>query len=128
MKIMHLEEPWPHKVNFIDENEVHLGFDGTDECCAFGGWFLSEDKAARLEETYAAKSMELPGWTFDPSYFQESCRASDSETEESSVQFRLVNGDKEMFLTLFNIQNGYYSRGFDLDVKSDPSKNREGKL
>jgi len=31
MKIMNKEEPWSGKVNFIDENEVHLGYDTNDD-------------------------------------------------------------------------------------------------
>jgi hypothetical protein len=31
MKIMHEEKPWPSKVNFVDERNVILGYDTTDD-------------------------------------------------------------------------------------------------
>lgn len=31
MKILNKSEPWSDKVNFVDENEAHLGFDTNDD-------------------------------------------------------------------------------------------------
>ena len=31
MKILHNQDPWPDKVNFIDECGVFLGYDTTDD-------------------------------------------------------------------------------------------------
>lgn len=124
MKIMHLQEPWPNKINFVDENEAHLGFSGTDDCCAKGGWFLSDNPTDWPEEKFTEESMDLPGWTFDPAYFVE--RGIEAGSEGDAVQFRIVNGNKEKFLTLYNHHNGYYSRGFELDVKGQ--RQREGSV
>jgi len=109
MRIFHLEYPWTSKINFVDERESHLGFSGTDDCCAKGGWFLSDKKDDWLEETFVEESMSLPGWTFDPDYFVE----REFSGEGGAVQFRIVNGDQEKFLTLYNHHNGYYARGFE---------------
>ena len=127
MKILHEQEPWPSKVNFVDENEVHLGFDTQDDCCANGGWFLSDKKDEWLEETFKEESMDLPGWTFDPSYFAnpEFKREYD---DGGTAQFRIVKGAEEKFITLYNHHNGYYSKGFEFKVPSDASRNKEDSI
>lgn len=69
--------------------------------------------------------MDLPGWSFDPSYFME--RSLPNEYDDgAAVQFRITNGDKEKYITLFNCHNGYYGRGFEFVCPVDTSKNREG--
>lgn len=124
MKIMHRKEPWDGKVNFIDENGAYVGFDYEGSCCEDFGWFLSDKKGDWVED-FKMESEELPGWTFDPSYCNESGSAVDHEGG-GQAEFRLVNGDKEKFLTIYNHHNGYYGHGFEFVVPKDTSKNREG--
>jgi hypothetical protein len=110
MKIFVGKGDWRAKVNFVDENNVLLGFDNENDCCANGGWFLSDDKDKWENKTFKEKDMTLPGWVFDPSFFRE---RNGSEYEEGgAVQFRLTKGKKERFLVLYNVHNGYYGRGF----------------
>lgn len=133
MKVFHEQEPWPDKVNFVDENEVHLGYDTHDDCCARGGWFLSDNKAAWLdsktdkEEAFVMKSMDLIGWTFDPSYFVKRSLPGDY-SDGDAVQFRIVNGTFEKFITLYNHHNGYYSKGFEFTVANDVNKSQKGTI
>lgn len=120
---------WESKVNFVDENNVLLGYDNEDSCCASGGWFLADKADEWLEETFKEEPMELQGWVFDKTYFKEWELPSEYDSKETyggAAQFRLVNGDKEKFLTLYNHQNGYYSRGFEL--KESETKVREGSV
>jgi hypothetical protein len=129
MKILNKQEPWPSKVNFVDENEVHLGYDLSDDCCAHGGWFMLDDPEAwpgkdsndwlKEPEPYP----DLHGWVFDPSYFKE--RTIDAISEGSAVQFSVVNGDARKYITLYNCHNGYYGKGFEFVVTKETSKNRE---
>jgi hypothetical protein len=121
MKILHEEKPWPSKVNFVDENEVHLGYDTFDDCCSYGGWFLSDKKADDLHETFKEESMTLDGWVFDPAYFEQ---RGDGDGG-GYCEFRIVNGGKEKFITIYNLQNGYYSKGFKFVCPPNPSRNRE---
>ncbi len=113
MKIFVSEGKWSGKVNFVDKNNVLLGFDNDDDCCAHGGWFLSDNKEAWDEETFKEGPMDLPGWVFDKEYFRDRANEIEHRDADGAVQFRLVNGDKEKFLTLYNHHNGYYSRGFE---------------
>lgn len=113
MRIFYKEGGWGTKVNFVDENNVLLGYDNESDCCARGGWFIADTPTDWLKETFKEEAMEMPGWVFDKSYFKENVlKKRDEYDEGDAIQFRLVNGDKEKFLTLYNFHNGYYSRGF----------------
>lgn len=123
MKIMHKQKPWNGKANFIDDKGTYLGFDYESSCCETFGWFLSDKKGDWIEG-YKEESMELPGWHFDPSYMVEGGGGEDG----GQAEFRIVNGDQEKFLTIYNHHNGYYDHGFEFTVPTDTTKNREGCL
>jgi hypothetical protein len=134
MKILNHEEPWKSKVNFVDENEVHLGYDLNDDCCAHGGWFINESPEFWPKGEYGSEwpkepspYPDLPGWTFDTAYFKDRTLPF-GYAEGTAIQFRIVNGDKEQFITLYNCHNGYYGKGFEFVVPKDTSKNREDTL
>lgn len=123
MRVFYKEGGWSSKVNFIDDNNVLVGFDNSDDCCAQGGWFLSDKPSEWLNESFKEEAMDLPGWNFDPDYFKEHGLPGKSKYEEGdSVQFRLVSGEQEKFLTLYNFHNGYYSRGFTLQFGDETKK------
>ena len=122
MRVFYGENAWYGKVNFVDDNNVLLGFENTDDCCARGGWFLADKKDEWKEDGFKEEAMDLPGWVFDPAYFVEAHHCNNDEG--GSVQFRLVNGENEKFLTLYNHHNGYYSRGFEFH--KDGNATREG--
>lgn len=116
------------KVNFIDENNVLLGYDLQQDCCEHAGWFIEDipmslgDYAKKINVYgYAVpqsdtKSMDKDwsGWVFDTSFYKkmENTREVD---EGGTVVFKLVDGQQDKFLHLFNCHNGYYSHGFDLE-------------
>lgn len=113
MRVFYKEGGWDNKVNFVDDNNVLLGYDNENDCCAQGGWFLSKNKDEWLDGSFEEKSMDLPGFNFDKEYIRKDFMPGRDEYEEGDgVQFRLVNGEDELFLTLYNFHNGYYSRGF----------------
>lgn len=124
MKIMHRSEPWTGKINFIDEKGTYLGYDFESGCCESFGWFLSDKKNDWLED-YKQESEEMPGWTFDTTYINEQRLG---EEGGGQAEFRIVNGDQEKFLTIYNHHNGYYGHGFEFVVPSDTTKNRKGCL
>lgn len=69
----------------------------------------------------------MPGWVFDPAYFQKR-ELPGKWSEGYAVQFRIANGDKEQFITLYNLHNGYYGKGFEFTCPVDTSKNKEDTL
>lgn len=128
MKIMHEQEPWPTKVNFVDENNVALGYDLDYQCCEMAGWFLSDKPGDSLEETFEEKSMDLEGWVFDREYFVERGGEEIGDKYKGYVEFRIVKGDEQKFITIYNHHNGYYSHGFKFDCPQDPSKNKKERI
>lgn len=70
------------------------------------------------------KSMDLPNWEFDPSYRKE--RGDDDGG--GFAEFRIVNGDAEKFITLFNHHNGYYGKGFVFKCPNEPARNYGGDI
>lgn len=126
MRILDRVKPWDGKVNFVDENNVILGFDTSDDCCAHGGWFIGPtpdwvpDKEGYEWDKEPKGIVDLAGFLFDPSYF-----SSPKCTDAATAQFRITNGMEERFITLYNVHNGYYGKGFEFTCPADPSKNME---
>lgn len=131
--------PWMSKVNFIDENNVGVGYDLSQCCCEYAGWFIS-DKPEDVILGYQPRDLEyiilgyqpsdledcqfdtkyqprdLEDWRFDPSYFSVAAEAKGLDCG-GMVRFRLVSNDgREKFLHLFNVHNGYYAHGFEMSV------------
>jgi hypothetical protein len=111
---------WTTKVNFVDENNVLVGYDFGSNCCEEFGWYIhnkvgntnGEDPVFSDGLDGNALNEFLKEWTFDTSFFEEFSNDKSYDVENFAV-FRLVNGDNELFLHLYNIHNGYYSHGFD---------------
>ncbi len=126
MIITDKSEPWKDKVNFVDKNNVVLGYDTYQQCCENAGWFVADKPLDRVPDD--VEEFEFPiqdDWVFDPEYFQETGLG---ESEEGGMMaiFRLVNGKKQKFLHLFNCHNGYYSHGFKFTI--DNKIKHEGSL
>lgn len=102
------------KVNFVDENNVFVGFDDEGFCCEQFGWFISRDKGNKLDaESYEG---DLEEYSFDTSYFED-VDSPDIYDCGGMVRFRLQNLDgHEIFLHLYNSHNGFYSHGFTATI------------
>ena len=132
MKIFEGEESaYPYdKVNFVDENDVFVGYDTGQDCCEHADWFISEvitpydyDKLGNLDEE--KNTPDIEGYFFDKEFFQE-IESSDLD-EGGMVAFKLVCDDKpDLHLHLFNAHNGYYGHGFE--VKHGGEIVKEGSL
>jgi hypothetical protein len=110
---------WSAKVNFVDENNVLVGYDFSQDCCEEFGWYISDKLTTDfndclLDENVCDETLNefLKDWTFDKGFFEELSVENTFNKDDRAV-FRLVNGDKELFLHLYNIHNGYYSHGFE---------------
>ena len=107
------------KTNFIDDNNVFVGFDSYRSCCEDFGYFFSKtaESHGRDGEEEENKSLEadLSGWNFDVSY-KNDLEKRDEWDEGGNVAFRLTKGEDEIFLVLYNHHNGYYGHGFDMKM------------
>jgi len=115
MRIFHKSESWSDKINFIDENNVVMGYDLSESCCEHADWFISDKQAFEpiaRENTEDGTPEDMPGWNFDRSFFREIENISVFD-EGSMVIFRITKGDSEKFIHIFNCHNGYYHHGFE---------------
>ncbi len=104
------------KINFVDDNNVFVGFDNTQDCCESFGYVLSE--SIPLNRDSVIEGTDFPGFNFDTSFFED--KLPGFYTEEGGVAlFKLIKGDETMFLTLYNVHNGYYGHGFEMCVNNE---------
>ena len=106
------------RTNFIDENDVFVGFDTYQNCCEHAGWFISDEHEAYVDGYSTTKvrpntvegirDFDVTGYALDTSG-PEDIEGNDIY-EGTQLEFRLTKeGSKDLFLNIFNAQNGYYS-------------------
>ena len=138
MKIFNKTEPHEFKVNFVDENNVMLGYDLMQDCCEDANWFIADKPQLETPENDLVKDhfeegmvIEMPGWVFYKSYFQE-IAGGDELDAGKMVTFQIKKGiypDKEVkYIHLYNVHNGYYGHGFEFKGKAESYQDREGCL
>jgi len=116
MKIFNKEDKWETKVNFVDENNVMLGYDLTQNCCEYAGWFISDRIETVIIESFDLEEEELEGFVFDPDFMIES-DIDETYDEGRFAIFSIVNGERRYYIHLYNVHNGYYSHGFKFNEK-----------
>jgi uncharacterized protein YcnI len=116
MKIFDIGEGWDSKVNFVDVNNVLVGYDTHQSCCEHAGWYISIAKRTDTDDTSTLTNTDVEKHNFDPNYFEE---VSGAEVYDGGmVRFKLVNPNDpidELYLHLFNCHNGYYGHGFTVE-------------
>lgn len=135
MRIFENEETWGGKINFVDINDVLVGFDAFQSCCeSFGHYFsLTGEKEAKSIEAPS----NLEALVFDTEFFQEHSEEGwmegggeavfrlvaphiarvrgDRETREMEREMQRTGGHAVVFLHLYNHHNGYYAHGFSME-------------
>lgn len=110
---------WENKVNFVDDNDVFVGYDLSQCCCEHADWFIGDDLAKYLPEELNQPN-SLDGYNFDKEYFEELSYLTRKDEDWNTLDagsvavFKLTNGKDEKFLHLFNCHNGYYGHGFEV--------------
>jgi len=107
-----------HKANFVDVNDVLVGFDNSSNCCESFGWFYSDTIPQQVKDGPAPS--DLDAYVFDPEFFQQMAvpfiSGIDRAQDDSIVIFKLLSGSKVLYLCLHNTYDTYYSHGFQLEV------------
>lgn len=122
---------YEHSENFIDENDIFVGFNTEFQCCENFGWYFKDndciDDAEALSENEDVVSkidFDMEGWVFDTSY----CEWKDYDTKTftcvDAVVFRIIKEDQEKFLFLFNVGNGMYAHDFFFGACKDAHANK----
>jgi hypothetical protein len=116
VKIFDEKENWTEKVNFVDANNVYLGYDMSQCCCEFADWFIDDTPHVDgMIPDDLPKPRDLESWSFDTAYFL--LVENELRFDAGSMAiFRITDGSAEKFIHLFNCHNGYYGHGFDFKV------------
>ena len=107
MKIFDKDGKW----NFVDDNNVFVGFDSGQCCCEDFGYFFRHDLIYYVDGDIGddADNSDLTPYNFDINFFE--------GNGGDFVVFKLVAQDKpDVYLYLYNFHNGYYSHGFEATV------------
>jgi hypothetical protein len=106
------------KINFVDENNVFLGYDMNERCCEHPGWFIADTQQTEIPKKLDLKTMpELTDYWFDTHFVHMDSVENGVGDFTAMVVFRLKkhNGSEDAkYLHIFNFQNGYYSHGFEV--------------
>jgi len=113
MQVFDTAKDFEDKVNFVDENNVFVGYDLGQSCCEHAGYFVSDKKEDSLDGE-EEETPHLGGYFFDVNYI-EYCDDKEGDFDSGGmVAFRMTHADKkDLFLHVFNCHNGYYSHGFE---------------
>lgn len=110
IKIFNKEAEWTTKLNFVDENNVLVGYDYEQNCCEDFGWYISELEVDG-RSINQSNEQDLVDYVFDSTF----CNYIENLTEE--VVFKLIAKDKpDLYLHLYNYHNGYYAHGFTFKI------------
>ena len=120
MKIFDGVEDFFTKVNFVDKNNVILGYDMGQDCCEYADWHISDREdipiSVCIDEMKLNKELdEEEKWIFDTSFHKSNSHPS--LDEGGIATFRIINGNKIKYIHLFNYHNGYYSHGFKFETE-----------
>ena len=111
------------KINFVDENNVFVGFDMQQDCC--------EHFDARVVEfgpsgAVALDDQVFPGFTFDKDqnlipYEKQKISEFVGDCENGNwVAFRLSDKNgKHVYVVLENSHNGYYAHGWEFGIDGE---------
>lgn len=111
------------RVNFVDVNNVFVGYDMGQDCCENADYLLSpmlpNGQSIYEADLEACPEEGLDSYIFDPTFIQ--TNTVSGLDQGNSVTFRMTSLDAEaeyceVFLTLFNSHNGYYGHGFEFKI------------
>jgi len=85
------------KINFVDKNNVFLGYDMNQDCCEDANWFISDTPKEFSQSNDCNEDLEK--YIFDTSFFKEVVNR-DHFDSGGMVIFRIVNeeSNKEKFI------------------------------
>lgn len=128
MKVFN-ETKYGERINFVDENNVFIGFDYFQSCCEDFGYAITKTCPKTFKEIETLEEIpddSISEYVFDTS-FEHFPTGSDSWNEENCATFRAVDKNlNEIFITIWNAHNGYYSHGYEF--KNGENLIREGSL
>lgn len=123
MKIFEKDKSSYHsKVNFVDDNDVFVGYDMSQFCCEDAGWFISEEITPyRWEGMPKGSEYDLEKYVFEKS-FEKEIEGGNLDCG-TMVIFKLISEDNpDLYLHIYNAHNGYYSHGLEVSMEGETKK------
>lgn len=113
------EGVWSTKMNWVDENNLLVGFDYDQCCCENFGYYYSVDGKFEADRVDLDGEHDLDDYVFDPSYHIRQC--CERYEDDAEAVFMLINHNHDetsklprvVYLHIYNSHNGYYSHGFE---------------
>lgn len=112
------------KLNFVDENNVFVGYNYTQHCCETFGWFLADSPQRTVYDVELSSdefNNTMGGFRFDPDYMEIVYNGAEFDAG-GMVIFKVTNGNEHKYLHFYNCQNGYYGHGFSMTVNDKVTK------
>lgn len=109
-----------NRLNFIDGNNIFVGYDYESCCCENFGYYITDIKPEKANEKNSIEA-DIERYNFDTSYCEEIEEDPEWIDCGGGIVFKMVaDGLPDLYLVLYNYQNGYYSHGFEMmngDIK-----------
>ncbi len=118
------------RINFVDKNNVLVGYEYESQCCEIFGYFISEDYEDEvfdiencIDNTITDKSiinaMKDRGFVFEDNNIYQ------NKGKFHKVTYKVFNLTNKKQLVIYNIHGGWYLHGFNLyenKIKLDSGK------
>lgn len=102
------------KINFVDGNDVFVGYDLSQDCCEDAGWFIAHKITPYdYNDTFDKLIPDVEAYCFDKDFFQQ-VESYDLDGGGMVVFRLLADGEPDLYLHLYNCHNGYYGHGFEV--------------
>lgn len=125
IKIFEKEHDWQESINFVDDNNVFIGYNLAQDCCEEANWFISENIERNILKDPNPDEFELTQHVIDPEFFEEISPHPKCD-EGGVVIFRFyvpgVLNLLDLYLHLYNVHNGYYTHGFTVRISEEVVK------
>lgn len=115
MKILDVKigVPYEEKVNFIDKNDVFVGYDLGQDCCEEAGWFISDKIEHDCDDGEEIRE-GLEDYYFVKDFFEGNEDEDFNNNDTYMAIFKITDGKNEKYLHLYNCHNGYYCHNFEV--------------
>ena len=110
MKIFDRIRPWPHKINFVDERNVVVGYDMERCCCETFGWYIADHITSKIKKRDVP---DVEAYRFNTKFIH---KLPELDGLKIVVFQMLALHKPDLFLHLYNDHNGYYAHGFEFKV------------
>ena len=110
-----------NKINFVDKNNVFVGYDLESQCCEDANWFINPQKITSTSFKQLNKlikeKINTDDYVFDPQFFEQHISNMAFGLDSVIIIFKLIKPNYQpLYLHIFNVHNGYYAHGFVMKI------------